>query len=237
MLPHQQIITIDGPSGVGKSSVSRRVASKLGYTYLDTGAMYRGVGLFFYRSGIEVDDEAKIAPRLKEIDILLIPPTSTNGDVGVILNGEDVSAQIRTPEMAMIASKISALPCVRSFLTDIQRKLAQSGKIVAEGRDMGTVVFPQAAHKFFLDADARERCSRRVIQLREKGIEVDGEEMLEMIRERDRNDSRRAVAPLKKADDAQLINTTVLTFEQVCEEILSAVARKAGSTVHPAEPK
>jgi CMP/dCMP kinase len=226
MTLYQEIVTIDGPSGVGKSSVSRKVAAELGYTYLDTGAMYRGVGLYFHRQGIAVDDEPLISPRLAGIRLALLPVVSAQEDVGVVLNDEDVSSQLRTPEMSMIASRISALPSVRGFLTEMQRRLAAAGKVVAEGRDMGTVVFPGAAHKFFLDADPEERCRRRVLQLREKGEQVDEKQLLQMILQRDTNDSQRAVAPLKKADDAQLINTTSLSFEQVCEKIVTRVKRK-----------
>lgn len=223
---NKQIITIDGPSGVGKSTVSRVIAAKLGYTYLDTGAMYRGVGLYFHRLGIAAEDTSRIAPRLGEIELTLLPAESADEEVGVLLNGEDVSAQIRTPEMSMVASKISALPPVRGFLTEMQRKLAGSGKVVAEGRDMGTVVFPAAAFKFFLDADPKERCKRRVKQLKKKGIDADEAQILKMILKRDKNDSERAVAPLKKASDAQLINTTELPIELVCDKILEGIREK-----------
>ena len=152
----QNIVTIDGPSGVGKSTVSRRVASELGYTYLDTGAMYRGVGLYFFRRGVDPKNEKVIAPMLGEINLTLLPALTALDDVGVVINGEDVSNAIRTPEMSMIASVISALPSVRLFLTRQQRVLAGHGKIVAEGRDMGTVVFPHARFKFFLDAEAEK---------------------------------------------------------------------------------
>ncbi|MEE4242117.1 MAG: (d)CMP kinase [Desulfopila sp.] len=226
MMQYQDIVTIDGPSGVGKSSVSKKVAAELGYTYLDTGAMYRGVGLYFHRQGIAVDDESKIAGRLTEVQLELLPAVTEREEVGVVVNGEDVSPLLRTPELSMIASKISALPSVRGFLTEMQRQLSAQGKVVAEGRDMGTVVFPKAAHKFFLDADPEERCRRRVLQLRERGEEVDEKKLLQMILQRDRNDSQRAVAPLKRADDAQLINTTALSFKQVCTKILQRIKKK-----------
>ncbi len=226
MILNQKIVTIDGPSGVGKSTVSRIIAAKMGYTYLDTGAMYRGVGLYFYRLGIPADDDSRIAPRLAEVELTLLPSIEAEADVGVLLNGEDVSDKIRTPEMSMVASKISALPPVRGFLTEMQRKLAGSGKVVAEGRDMGTIVFPDAAFKFFLDADPKERCRRRVKQLRSQGMEAEESKILEMILERDKNDSERAVAQLKKANDAQLINTTELSIEQVCEKILEGIREK-----------
>lgn len=220
------IVTIDGPSGVGKSSVSRLVAAELFYTYLDTGAMYRAVGLYFHRLGIAADDEKEISPRLGDIEITLFPAAKAEDDVGVVLNDEDVSQQVRTPEMSMKASIISALPTVRGFLTGMQRKIAGAGKVVAEGRDMGTIVFPEARHKFFLEADARERCKRRLHQLRRQGVEEDEEKILNMIQMRDKNDRERAVAPLKKADDARLVNTTALSLQQVVVLILRHIEEK-----------
>lgn len=226
MTGQHHIITIDGPSGVGKSSVSRMIATKLRFTYLDTGAMYRAVGLYFHRLGIDAGDEQSIAPKLREITITLQPAPSPDDDVEVFLNEEDVSREIRTPEMSMIASTISALPTVRGFLTEIQRKIGDSGDIVAEGRDMGTIVFPGASNKFFLEADAHERCRRRILQLRQQGIKADEKEILEMIIQRDKNDSERAVAPLKKAVDAQRISTSALSLQQVCDKILQAIKEK-----------
>jgi cytidylate kinase len=221
----RQIVTIDGPSGVGKSSVSRIVAAELGYTYLDTGAMYRGVGHYFHNRDINIEDETRISSMLSGIHLELVPASSVDDDVGVLLNGEDVSEQIRTPEMSMVASKISALSSVRSFLTTMQRSIAERGKIVAEGRDMGTVVFPEARYKFFLEASPEERCRRRVRQLQQKGIAADAEEILEMIVKRDKDDSERAVAPLKKAEDAHALDTTSLSLEEVCEAILEAIGK------------
>jgi len=225
MSKKRQIVTIDGPSGVGKSSVSRIVATELGYTYLDTGAMYRAVGLYFHSRDISLEDEELISPMLSSINLELLPANSVDSDVGVLLNSEDVSEQIRTPEMSMVASKISALTPVRNFLTTMQRKIAEKGKIVAEGRDMGTVVFPDALYKFFLEASAEERCRRRVKQLQQKGVAVDAEETLQMIIKRDKDDSERAVAPLKKADDAHALDTTLLSLEEVCEAILKVVGK------------
>lgn len=226
MVQQQQIITIDGPSGVGKSSVSRKLAAELGYVYLDTGAMYRAVALYFTQQQINVDDEKRIAPRLEKIDLVLKPAASLQDDVGVILDGEEVSELIRTPEMSMAASKISALPAVRTYLTIMQRNLARQGEVIAEGRDMGTVVFPKARYKFFLEADPHERCHRRVKQLQAKGAEVNEREVLDMILKRDEDDSTRAVAPLKKADDACVIDTTSLTLEEVCSLILERIEKK-----------
>jgi CMP/dCMP kinase len=225
MSAKRQIVTIDGPSGVGKSTVSRIVAAELGYTYLDTGAMYRGVGLFFHSRGINIEDEERISPLLHDIHLELLPADTVDDDVRVLLNGEDVSEQIRTPELSMVASKISALASVRTYLTEMQRKVAIEGRVVAEGRDMGTVVFPDAEFKFFLEADPEERCRRRVRQLRFKGVEADEQEMLQMILKRDRDDSERAVAPLKKADDAHAVDTTALSLEEVCTTILDSIRK------------
>lgn len=223
-MPAQRpIVTIDGPSGVGKSSVSRVIAAKLHYTYLDTGAMYRGVGYYFFNMGVGCEDEQHIASRLDEIDLALKPATGADDEVGVIVNGEDISDRIRTPELSMIASKISALPSVRQFLTKMQRKIAGSGNVVAEGRDMGTVVFPDAAYKFFLDATPEERCRRRLNQMEQKGVAADAQKTLAMIVERDKNDSERAVAPLKKARDAHYIDTSGLSLEDVCGVILAGI--------------
>jgi cytidylate kinase len=222
----QKIITIDGPAGVGKSSVSRKVAAATGFTYLDTGAMYRGVGLYFLQQGVGLDDTAAIAEKLAELELKLLPAVDEESDVGVLINGENVTDAIRTPEMAMVASKVSALPVVREILTHIQRGYGEKGNIVAEGRDTGTVVFPRAAYKFFLDATPEERAKRRVLQLQARGVEADLTQTLAMLLERDKNDSERAVAPLKAAQDAVRIDTTEITVQQVVEEILRIIERK-----------
>jgi cytidylate kinase len=220
----RDIIALDGPSGVGKSTISRKIAAMLGYTYLDTGAMYRAVGLYMKLHKVDLKDSEAVAAGLKNISIQLLPPGNEVEDAGVILNGEEVSKAIRTPEMSMIASKVSAIPSVRNKLTEMQRKIGSQGRIVAEGRDVGTVVFPDAAHKFFLDADIHERARRRVRQLHLGGDDhVGEEETLEMISQRDRDDSERSMAPLRKAEDAHLIDTTGITIEDVCKRILGVV--------------
>ena len=223
----QNIITIDGPSGVGKSSVSRRVAAATGFTYLDTGAMYRGVGLFFLRQGVDLDDAKAIAENLNDVQLTLLAAADEEADVGLLLNGEDVTDAIRTPEMAMVASRVSALPVVREILTQMQRDYGDKGKIVAEGRDTGTIVFPRAAHKFFLDAQPEERAKRRVAQLRARGNEADFKQILTMTLERDKNDSERAIAPLKIASDAVRIDTTEISVQQVVDRILRAIESKS----------
>ncbi len=229
MSEKQEIVTIDGPSGVGKSTVSKKIADALGFTYLDTGAMYRAVGYFIHRLGVDLEKENDIPTLLESLELYFIPPAEKGGDVGVLLNGENVSEVIRTPEVAMVASHVSAFPEIRKKLTEIQRVLGERGKIVAEGRDMGTVVFPGARYKFFLDADPRERTRRRVVQLREQGVQVDEEELHAMTLERDKNDRERAIAPLKPAEDAVLLDTTSSGVEDVVEKILRIIKKKAGN--------
>ncbi|WP_457578029.1 (d)CMP kinase [Desulfomarina sp.] len=223
----QEIVTIDGPSGVGKSTVSKKIADALGFTYLDTGAMYRAVGLFIHRLGVDPEKEKDLPVLLNSLELYFIPPEEKGGDVGILLNGENVSDIIRTPEVAMVASHVSAFPEVRKKLTEMQRVLGNRGKIVAEGRDMGTVVFPGARYKFFLDADPMERTRRRVVQLREQGVPVDEEELHAMTLKRDKNDRERAIAPLKPAEDAVLLDTTSFRVEDVVEKILQIIERKA----------
>lgn len=198
MSPKKKIVTIDGPSGVGKSTVSRRVAAAIGFTYLDTGAMYRAVGLALQQGGVDLEDEHKVTRLLETIRIELLPPKNEDGDVGVRLDGEDVSTLIRTPEASMLASTSSAIPAVRSRLTSLQQQIGEEGEVVAEGRDTGTVVFPDAAYKFYLDGDPEERARRRVNQLRQQGNDTDEKEVLQLLKQRDDNDTRRTIAPLKK---------------------------------------
>jgi cytidylate kinase len=217
------IITIDGPSGGGKSTVSRMLAAELGYTYLDTGAMYRAVGLQAKNQGVDLADENQVAAMLAELDLHLEPG---NGDTRVVLAGEDVSVAIRSAEMAMVASAVSALPLVRQKLTEIQQQVGAKGRVVAEGRDMGTVVFPQAKHKYFLDASAEERAGRRVKQLHEKGEEAVYEDILAQIIKRDHDDSTRALAPLKPAADAVLIDSSRMNAQEVLNFILDQLAKK-----------
>ena len=219
----RDVITIDGPSGVGKSTISRRVAQTLGYTYLDTGAMYRAVGLFLFENQVELADDQAVCAALANIRIELLPCTGEQDDTGVLLNGRDVSRAIRTPAMAMIASQVSALPSVRAKLTALQQEIGRTGKVVAEGRDTGTVVFPQAGHKFFLDARPEERARRRIRQLRARGETVDEQAILRMTVERDTNDRERAIAPLRQAEDALAIDTTCKNLDEVTAEVLRAL--------------
>ncbi len=232
MLNKKHIVTIDGPSGVGKSTLSRMVAKELGYTYLDTGAMYRAVGLHVKLKGADLDSEEDVARVLGDIIIKLVP-SSGDEDVGVVLNGKDVSDIVRTTEMSMVASKVSALAVVRERLTQMQQEIGSEGQIVAEGRDTGTVVFPAAAFKFYLDANPEERARRRVAQLGKGGEPADEKEILSMIRKRDRDDSERTLAPLKKAEDALVIDTTDLSVGEVGDRILKKIRRTLEQEEHP----
>lgn len=221
-----RVVTIDGPSGVGKSTVSRTVAAKLGFTYLDTGAMYRAVGYACAQAGIVVDNpthQEKLNTLLAELDLRLLPPEKEGDEVRVLLGDEDVSAAIRMPEMSMAASRVSAVPAVRKRLTVMQQEMGQAGGLVADGRDTGTVVFPQAAWKFYLDASPEERCRRRVAQLRRRGQKVDEQETLAQIIERDRNDQERTIAPLVLAKDAILIDSSRLSADEVIARMLEVV--------------
>lgn len=226
MSEQQNIVTIDGPAGVGKSSVSRKVAAATGFTYLDTGAMYRGVGWYLRQLGVDLTDSAAIVDKLADMELQLLPAADETSDVGVVINGTDITEAIRTPEMAMVASQVSALPVVRELLTKIQRSYGEKGGIVAEGRDTGTVVFPGAAYKFFLDAEPEERARRRHVQLLARGVDADFDQILKMTLERDKNDSERAIAPLKMAHDANRIDTTEITVQQVVDGILRIITGK-----------
>ena len=220
-----QIVTIDGPSGVGKSTVSRGLADRLGFVYLDTGAMYRAVAYGCRQGGVDVEDEQAVGRFLQDLQIELLPPGRVDDDVRVFLGGKEISGFIRSPEMGMLASKVSALPVVRQKLTLMQQEMGRAGNIVAEGRDTGTVVFPQAAWKFYLDADPEERARRRIHQLKLKGEQVDEQEILAQIIKRDGDDSERTIAPLKAADDAIRIDSSRLSAPEVIERMLESIRR------------
>ncbi len=222
----QEIVTIDGPSGVGKSTISRRVAAMLSFTYLDTGAMYRAVGLKLQNADVDLSNDNDVKTCLQQISISLQPAATEDDEVTVILDGQDVSQEIRSPEMSMVASKVSAHPAVREKLTRMQQEIGCRGSIVAEGRDTGTVVFPEAAWKFYLDADPEERMHRRAKQLRLQGKEVDEEELLQMIIQRDHDDQTRTIAPLSKAVDAVTIDTGVLGIDDVVAKMVDVIKNK-----------
>ncbi len=226
-MPDEQflIVTIDGPSGVGKSTISRGVAERLGFTYLDTGAMYRGVAFHLQSREVDISDVEAVSAELDNISIEL-HPAGKDEDVLVTLNGHAVGHLIRTPEISMLASRVSALQPVRDKLTLMQQQIGRKGRVVAEGRDTGTVVFPKAEFKFYLDATPQERASRRAQQLRARGDDVDEEALLKMTVARDKNDSERKIAPLKKADDAVYIDTTGVNADLVLEKLLAVIAKK-----------
>ncbi len=213
-------IAIDGPAGAGKSSLSRKLAKELGYIYVDTGALYRAIGLKFSRLGFTTELSGDIAEVLKTTVVNI---KFADGEQRVFLDNEDVSDLIRTPEASMMASAVSAKTEVRAFLLDMQRALAKSSNVVMDGRDIGTVVLPDADVKIFLTADVRERAKRRLLELREKGAEDTFEEVLADMKQRDYNDSHRAIAPLKRADDAILADTTELDLDGSLELLLKIV--------------
>jgi cytidylate kinase len=228
MVEKQNIITIDGPSGAGKSTISKLLAARLHYTYLDTGAMYRVVGLQVERTGLDLRAEnsrEKLVQLLDSLDLKLAPGQESQ-ETRAFLKGEDVSEAIRTPEMAMVASRVSAEPEVRKKLSDMQRVMGSKGAIVAEGRDMGTVVFPDAKYKFFLDATPEERALRRQKQLLEKGQKVEYEEILSQIRKRDLDDSSRSLAPLKPAADAIVIDSSEMSIKEVVSFMLAVIEKR-----------
>lgn len=213
-------VAIDGPSGAGKSSLARRLAKEKGYIYVDTGAMYRTIGLYALRSGAEVTNSRLISSLLPKINIEI---KYDGGEQKMYLNGEDVSAMIRTEPVSMAASAVSAHPQVREFLLDAQRKMAKESNVIMDGRDIGTVILPDADVKIFLTASPEARAQRRYKELLEKGQEVNYEAVLEDINRRDYNDTHRETAPLKQAPDAVLVDTSNLNFEQSFEKLLGII--------------
>ncbi len=211
------IVAIDGPAGSGKSTVARMVADNLGYLYIDTGAMYRAVAWKVLRSGIPQSDHKAITGLAKKLDIRL---ERLDGEQRVLADGEDVTESIRTPEATRLSSPVSAIRGVRDRLVELQRKIGEKGGVVMEGRDIGTVVFPDAEVKVFLTASANERARRRTEELKAKGIEADVQQIAAEIAERDLRDSSRADAPLRQAVDAVLIETDRMTAEEVAARIV-----------------
>lgn len=219
-------VAIDGPAGAGKSTVARRLAERLGFLHVDTGALYRTVALAAQRAGAAWDDEAAVASvaaaLVSEVRIHLERPAGS-GAMRVILDGEDVSAHIRTPEVSAGASRVSAIPAVRKALLDLQRQAGASGGVVLEGRDIGTVVFPDAEVKLFLTASPEERANRRFDELIGKGVDTTYTATLDDLKARDKADTERPVAPLKQADDAVLVDSTGRTVDEVIEEMVRVV--------------
>lgn len=216
-------IAIDGPAGAGKSTIAKRVAAEKNYIYVDTGAMYRAMALYLYRNGIDADDSATISARCGEPDITI---EYRNGEQVVLLNGENVNSFLRTPQVSDMASRSSVNPDVRNKLLELQQELARKENVVMDGRDIGTVVLPNAQVKIFLTASAEVRAKRRYLENIEKGLPADLNEILAQIKERDERDMNRPVAPLKQADDAVLVDTSDLTIDEVVEKILAIIDEK-----------
>ena len=217
------IVAIDGPSGAGKSTLAKKLAEKLGFIYLDTGAMYRALALKILRQEVDLTDEQKLAQLVNSTAVEL---QGDGAELRVILDGENVASEIRTPVVSQMASKASALKLVRDRMLELQRRLGERGSVVAEGRDIGTVVFPDAQVKIFLSASAAERARRRCAELRAAGQPVDLEVTLREIEERDKRDSERALAPLRKAEDALMIDSSNSTADEVAACVLAEIRMK-----------
>ena len=214
------IVAIDGPAGSGKSTVAKLLAKRLGFIYLDTGAIYRALGYLAKEKGVSLEDEEALVELAKKMELSF---EDSEEGIKVILNGKDVTSAIRTEEAGMAASIVSKHPKVRKTLLDLQRCFAEKGNLVAEGRDMGTVVFPNAEVKVFLTASCEVRAKRRYKELKEKGVDVSFEEVLESVKKRDQQDATRSVAPLKPADDAVIIDTSDMGIEDVVDKIAGLV--------------
>ncbi len=219
-------VAIDGPAGAGKSTVAKLTAEKLGYLYIDTGAMYRAVTLQALMDKIDMNDEINLVKIAESLDLIL--KSDKNGNTCVFLNGVDVSNNIRTPLVSRCVSMVSQIQGVRQRMTQLQKKMGAGGGVVMEGRDIGTKVLPDAEVKFFLTASVEERARRRHAELNNSGFEVTYEVVLEDIVQRDNIDSHRAMAPLKPASNAEIIDCTSMTVEQVVDLITGRVARRSG---------
>lgn len=215
-------IAIDGPAGAGKSTIARKAAAELGFIYVDTGALYRSVAYYCISAGADVSAPESVEKLLPEITPEL---RFIDGVQHVFVNGSDVSDKIRTPEVSMAASKVSAIPAVRAFLFDLQKKIARENDIIMDGRDIGTVVLPDADLKIFLTASPEARADRRYMELKDKPDAPTYEQVLADIIKRDHDDSTRAIAPLKQADDAVLCDTTKLSLEESVETIIGMIKK------------
>lgn len=218
-------VAIDGPAGAGKSTIAKTASKELGYIYVDTGALYRTVGVSALRKKVDMESDDAIASVLPETNVEM---KFVGGEQRMYLNGEDVSAEIRLPEASMAASRVSAVPKVREFLFDLQRDLAKKNNCIMDGRDIGTVVLPDAQVKIFLTASPECRADRRYKELMEKGVEVNYDDVLSDIIKRDYNDSHRAVAPLKPAEDSVILDTSGFELEQSIKAIMDIIKEKVG---------
>ena len=218
-------VAIDGPAGAGKSTLARRLAAEMGYIYVDTGAMFRTIGLYALRAGKDPKDNAAVNALLPEIELHF---AFIDGEQHIYLKEEDVSTAIRTEQVGMAASAVGANPVVRAFLLEMQRDMARKQDVLMDGRDIGTVVLPNATVKIFLTATPEARATRRWKEYREKGIDMPYEEVLADVKQRDYQDTHRAAAPLKQADDAVLLDTSELDFEQSLAAMKKIIAQKVG---------
>ena len=219
-------IAIDGPSGAGKSTIARAAAKHFGFIYVDTGAIYRTVGLAAYRGGVDRRDESAVEALLPQLEIAM--RYTDAGEQHMYLNGEDVTALIREPEISICASDVAALPSVRAFLMELQRRMARENSVIMDGRDIGTVVLPDAEVKIVLTASAEARARRRLLELEQKGMKRSFDEVLRDIKYRDEQDSHRAAAPLKKAEDAIAVDTSELNFDESLELVVKIIRQKLG---------
>ncbi|MBQ3038117.1 MAG: (d)CMP kinase [Clostridia bacterium] len=215
-------IAIDGPAGAGKSSISKEVAKRLGLVYVDTGAMYRACGVYALENGIEITDE-EITPHLDKINIDI---SYEEDGQHIFLNGVDVSKRIREPDATIASSKIAVIPSVRLKLVELQRKIANEKSVIMDGRDIGTYVLPDADFKIFLTASVAERAKRRYLEMKQKGMQCEISKVIEDIEFRDKNDSEREFAPLRQAEDAILVDTSELSYEESCDVLYSMVKEK-----------
>lgn len=216
-------VAIDGPAGAGKSTLARRLAAELGYIYVDTGAMYRAIGLYALRAGKDPKDNAAVDALLPDIRLRL---ASIEGEQHIYLNDEDVSGAIRTEQTGMAASAVGANPAVRAFLLELQRDMARTQDVLMDGRDIGTVVLPDASVKIFLTASPEARAERRWKEYQAKGVDLSFEKVLSDVKQRDEQDMHRAAAPLRQAEDAVLLDTSALDFEQSLNAMKQIIAEK-----------
>ena len=216
-------VAIDGPAGAGKSTIARRAAKEIGYIYVDTGALYRTIGLFMLEHGVEVSNQTAVCEQLSNVQVSL---AFQSGEQRVILCGKDVSDEIRTAEVSMAASVVSAIPKVREFLFDLQKNIAKKNNVIMDGRDIGTIVLPDAKIKIFLTASPEERAKRRYDEMLSKGMKAEYQEVLADLKIRDYNDSHRAIAPLVPAKDAVLVDTTDNNLEQSVARLIGIIKER-----------